>query len=180
MFVCKYCGVNYQTFQSICPSCSAPYQAEMEDSIEETKAKTLANKIRQVCESYLHKNFSENRDFKEGELVSNKKRDVISKSFREFPIGKEIFLHCDASPIRSGKRGFLICEDGIYWQNAWTTSTNRNFLSWDVLINREITNDKFDLFLGKGDAIGLSGLGTDEVRKDVVQLFRDIQKVLKD
>ena len=68
----------------------------------------------------------------------------------------------------------------MYWNNDWTTSTNRNFISWEVFRTREITHDKFDLFLGKGDAIGLAGLGNKELRDKVAQFFKQIQDALKE
>jgi len=62
-----------------------------------------------------------NIDFKDGESIPDKRMDKIRKSFSVFPNGKEIFLYCDTTPFRTGKQGFLICEDGVYWQNSWTT-----------------------------------------------------------
>lgn len=176
MFTCKYCGVHYQTFHPICPSCGAPYQIEA----PKTEAQTIADKIRQICEHYLNRDFSDNRDFKDGESISDKRMDIIRKTFRVFPNGKEIFLYCDTTPLRTGKRGFLICEDGVYWQNAWTTSTSHNFISWDMLKKREITHKQFDLHLGKGDAIGLAGLGGTALREKVAQFFRQIQDALNE
>ena len=146
MFTCKYCGVHYQIFHSICPSCGAPYQIETEHT-EKTQAQIVADKIHAICNHYLNRDFSDSRDFKDGESISDKRMDIISKTFRVFPVGKEIFLYCDTTPLRTGKRGFLVCEDGVYWQNAWTTSTNRNFMNWETFKTREITYNKFDLFL---------------------------------
>lgn len=180
MFTCKYCGVHYQTFHSICPSCGAPYQTEEKESAQKTEAKIIGEKIRRICHHYLNRDFSDSRDFKDGESISDKRMDFLGKTFRAFPIGKEIFLYCDTTPLRTGKRGFLICEDGIYWNNAWTTSTNRNFISWEVFRTREITHDKFDLFLGKGDAIGLAGLGSKALKEKVAQFFKQIQDALND
>jgi hypothetical protein len=176
MFTCKYCGVHYQTFHPICPSCGAPYQIEA----PKTKAQTLADKIRQICEHYLNRDFSDNWDFKDGACISDKRMEIINKSFRVVPIGKEIFLYCDTSPIRSGKRGFLICEDGVYWQNSWTAPTNRNFINWDTFRKREITHKKFDLDFGKGDVIDMAGLGSHAIREKVAKFFKQIQDSLNE
>jgi hypothetical protein len=128
----------------------------------------------------LNRDFSDSRDFRDGDAISDQRMDVINQKFRAVPIGKEIFLYCDTTPLRTGKRGFLVCEDGLYWQNDWTTSTNRNFLSWDVFKTREIILKQFDLFLGKGDAIGLSGLGNKDLREKVTQFFKQIQSALNE
>lgn len=57
MVTCKYCGVHYETFQPICPSCGAPLQ---EAAPKKTEAQIIAGKIRQICEQHM------NRDFKDG------------------------------------------------------------------------------------------------------------------
>ena len=120
MVICKYCGVSYEEFHSICPSCGAPL------SPEKTAAQILAEKIREICEEHM------NSDFKAGEAIPDKRMERLRKSFKVFPQGKEIFLYCDTTPFRTGREGFLICEDGMYWQNSWTTPTNRNYLNWDT------------------------------------------------
>ena len=176
MFTCNYCGVHYQTFHSMCPSCGAPFQIEEEKKIE----KTIANKIRQICDHYLNRDFNDSRDFKDGESISDKRMDRIRQTFRVFPIGKEIFLYCDTSPLRNGKRGFFICEDGVYWQNTWTTPTNRNFIKRETFKKREITHKKFDLNLGKGDVIDMAGLGGKLIREKVAAFFKQIHKALNE
>ena len=172
MVTCKYCGVHYETFRSTCPSCGAPLKIEKEEAPEKTEAQIIAEKIRQICDHHM------NIDFKAGESIPDKRMDKIRKSFRVFPNGKEIFLYCDTTPFRTGGQGFLICEDGIYWQNSWTTPTNRNFINWDTFKKREISHKKYALDLGKGDAIELSGLGSNALEEVVVKLFKDIHAVL--
>lgn len=179
MFTCNYCGVHYLVFHSICPSCGAPVKVETE-SAEKKDAQIRNGKIRRLCDQYLNREFNNNQDFRDGESISDKRIDTMRNSFRAFPIGKEIFLSCDTSPIRSGKRGFLICEDGVYWQNSWTTPTNRNFISWDVFQKREIAHKKFDLILGKGDVIDMAGLGGREIRDNVASFFKQLQAILSE
>lgn len=132
MVTCRYCGVYSETFRSTCPSCGAPLQME-EEVPEKTAAQVPADKIRQVCDHHM------NRDFKDGESIPDKRMDKFRNSFRIFPDGKDIFLYCDTTPFRTGGEGFLICEDGVYWQNSWTTPTNRNFINWETFKNRQIT-----------------------------------------
>jgi hypothetical protein len=172
MITCKYCGVHYETFLSTCPSCGAPLRSKKEEVPEPTEAQIITEKIRLICDHHM------NIDFKAGESIPDKRMDKIRKSFRVFPNGKEIFLYCDTTPFRTGNQGFLICEDGVYWQNSWTTPTNRNFINWDTFKKREISHKKYVLDLGKGDAIELSGLGSNALEESVVKLFKHIRDVL--
>lgn len=154
MITCKHCGVQYETFRSTCLSCGAPLKIEKGEVPEKAEAQIIAEKIRQICDHHM------NIDFKDAESIPDKRIDKIRKSFSVFPNGKEIFLYCDTTPFRTGKQGFLICEDGVYWQNSWTTPTNRNFINWDNFKIRKITHKKYELDLGKGDVIDLAGLGS--------------------
>src|SRR5688572_13483104 len=172
MITCKHCGVQYETFRSTCCSCGAPLQIEKEGVPEQTEAQIMADKIRHICDDHM------NIDFKDGGSIPNKRMDKIRKSFSVFPNGKEIFLYCDTTPFRTSGQGFLICEDGVYWQNSWTTPTNHNFINWDTFKRRKITHKKYNLDLGKGDAIELSGLGSNALEELVVKLFKDIHAVL--
>ncbi len=168
MVTCKFCGASYETFHSTCLSCGAPLQ------VEKTEVQITAEKIREVCDEHM------NSDFKDGESIPEKRMDKIRKSFQVFPHGKQIFLYCDTTPFRTGKEGFLICEDGVYWQNSWTTPTNRNFLNWETFKRREIALRNFDLDLGKGDAIEMAGLGSNALRETVAKLFKHIQDALNE
>ena len=168
MITCKYCGASYETFHSTCPSCGAPLQMDM------TSEKIVAEKIRHICEEHM------NGDFKAGESIPPKRLDKIKKSFSVFPNGKKIFLYCDTTPFRTGKEGFLICEDGVYWHNSWTTPTNRNFLNWETFKKREVVRKHYDLDLGKGDVIEMAELGSNALRETVVKLFKHIRDVLNE
>lgn len=168
MVTCNYCGVSYEEFRSSCPSCGAPLMPE------KTSEQMLAEKIREICEEHM------SSDFKAGDVIPAKRMERLRKSFQVFPHGKQIFLYCDTTPFRTGKEGFLICEDGVYWQNSWTTPTNRNFLNWETFKKREIVRKQYDLDLGKGDAIEMAGLGSDTLRESVAKLFRHIQAVLNE
>jgi hypothetical protein len=174
MFTCKYCGASYETFHSTCPSCGAPLQIKKEEMPDKTEPQIRADKVREICDDHM------NSDFKDGESIPDKRIEKLRKSFRVFPNGKEIFLYCDTTPFRTGNQGFLICEDGVYWQNSWTTPTNRNFINWDTFKGREIAHKKYDLDLGKGDVIDISGLGSNELRESVAKLFKAIRDALNE
>jgi hypothetical protein len=168
MFTCKYCGASYETFHSTCPSCGAPLQIKKEE------AQTIADKVRDICDDHM------NSDFKEGGSIPKKRMEIVRKSFQVFPEGKQILLYCDTTPFRTGKEGFLICEDGVYWQNSWTTPTSRNFINWDTFKKREIMQKKYDLDLGKGDVIEMAGLGSNALRESVAKLFKAIRDALNE
>lgn len=174
MVTCKYCGVSYEAFRSTCPSCGAPLEIKKEGVSEKTEAQIIADKIREICDEHM------NSDFKEGGSIPKKRMEIIRKSFQVFPSGKKIFLYCDTTPFRTGKEGFLICEDGVYWQNSWTTPTSRNFINWDTFKKREIVRKHYDLDLGKGDVIEMAGLGSNTLRESVAKLFKHIHAVLNE
>lgn len=113
-----------------------------------------------------------------GAYIPEWKMKNAKKFFEKCPSEVEIFLFCDTHPTGKGKRGFLVCEDGLYWQNNWAVDTNRNFLTWEDFAKREIGLDRFTLTLGRGDAIGLAGLGSDKKRDKALHLLIEIQKIL--
>jgi hypothetical protein len=174
MVTCKYCGASYETFHSTCPSCGAPLQREKEAAPENTEVQTIADKIRQICDDHMIS------DFKAGGSIPKKRMEIIRKSFQVFPDGKQIFLYCDTTPFRTAKEGFLICEDGVYWQNSWTTPTSRNFINWDTFRKREIAHKGYNLDLAKGDVIEMSGLGSNALRESVAKLFKAIRDALNE
>ena len=174
MINCKYCGVYQETIKPNCPSCGAPMQVEEKKTSEKTEAQILAEKIARICDHHM------SRDFKDGTSIPPKKMDAINKLFPVFPTGKKIFFYCDTTPFGTGKHGFMICEDGIYWHNSWTTATNHNFINWDTFKDREFAHKKFDLDLGKGDVIDVSGMGSNGVREILATLFRQIHAVLNE
>jgi hypothetical protein len=174
MITCKYCGASYETFHSTCPSCGAPLQMEKGAVPGKTEAQNIADKIREICDDHM------NSDFKGGGSIPKKRMEVLRKSFQIFPEGKQIFLYCDTTPFGTGKEGFLICEDGVYWQHSWTTPTSRNFINWETLKKREIMQKKYDLDLGKGDVIEMAGLGNNASRESVAKLFKAIRDALNE
>lgn len=177
MISCHYCNASYEAFQSICSACGAPLRVDESASTEKTDAQIITEKIRRLCRQNI---FMYNISmFQLGDSISEKKIRTIVKSFSVFPNGKEIYFYCDTSPLNNGKQGFMICEDGIYWQNSWFKPTKRNFLPWDRFKEREITLKKYDLDLGAGDIISLAGLGRKPLFTIVEGIFHHIQKILQ-
>ena len=104
---------------------------------------------------------------------------TIKKSFSVFPNGREIFFYCDTTALNNGKQGFMICEDGVYWQNSWLKSTNRNYLPWKTFRERVIVLQHYDLSLGMGDSISLAGIGRKVLFPIIEGIFQRIQVILK-
>jgi len=194
MITCQYCGASYQEFQTACSGCGATLKApgklkeravanqfrQIVDGFAEAVGQSAptsgVTNIRQICEAY-----EDAKEFRPGEAVPDAKLKTAEKEFAIFPKGKEIFLFCDTHPLNKGKRGFIICEDGLYWHNNWATDTNRNFLSWNDFAKRELKLNGFNGFtleLGRGDAIGLAGLGSDEKREKALRLLTEIKNTL--
>jgi len=173
MITCQYCGASYQEFQSTCSGCGATLQRTARFDAQEKIQTSIAEKIRQICEAY-----EDAKEFRPGDAIPEKKLRTAKKIFNAFPEDKEIFLFCDTHPLDKGKRGFIICEDGFYWHNNWATDTNRNYLSWDDFAKRELNLKHFTLEMGRGDAIGLAGLGSDVKRDKALRLLTEIKNVL--
>lgn len=177
MITCQYCGFSHEAFQPTCSACGAPLRTDSNKIRENSATKAIAE-IRRYCCDHLRMRFI--KEFQVGTSIPDKKLQIIKKSFRSFPQGKEIFFYCDTSPFNNGKYGFMICEDGIYWQNHWLKPTNRNFLPWDKFKEREITLKKYDLDLGAGDSISLAGVGRQVLLEIIEKIFRRIQMILKE
>lgn len=171
MFICQYCGTSYAEFKSPCARCGA--SLDRQEKASSHKIGSLDEKIRQICTPY-----EDAREFLPKDALSAKKLRAAEKNFTLFPQDKEIILLCDTHPLRKGKRGFIICNDGIYWQNTWAAKTNRNYLAWDEFAKRELKLKHYHLHLGRGDVIGLSGLGSDVKREKAERLLKEINDVL--
>jgi len=169
MIVCQYCGATYQKFQTVCSGCGAILKSK-ETTVTNTAAPA---RIRLVCEKY-----EDAKDFQPGDAVPEGKLRTAENTFKAFPKDKAIFLFCDTHPLNKGKRGFMVCDDGLYWHNSWSTRSNRNYLSWDDFVKRELALEGFTLNLGRGDAIGLAGLGSDEKREKALRLLTEIKNTL--
>ena len=191
MITCQYCGASYQEFQNTCSGCGATLKApgklkdgavadqfrqivdNFAEAVGQSAPTSRISKIRQICEAY-----EDAKDFIPGDTIPEKKLRTAKKTFTVFPEDKAIFLFCDTHPLNKGKRGFIVCDDGLYWQNNWATGTNRNYLSWNDFAKRELNLKHFTLELERGDAIGLAGLGSDEKREKALRLLTEIKNAL--
>lgn len=64
----------------------------------------------------------------------------------------------DATVMGSAKQGVALGLQGIYWRNSWTTSTDRNFLSWAEVkaCVSSMRAERYDLILRPGCAVNLA------------------------
>lgn len=88
---------------------------------------------------------------------------------------EEIIMVYDDTIFSNNKVGFAICAGGLYWKNDWAVDTNRTFLNWQAFAEREIVLEGYHIQLGRGDAIGMSGIGDDDARKQVLTMLREIK-----
>ena len=171
MIVCQYCGASYQKMQPTCSACGAILKSK-ENSTANT---ALPARIRQICEAY-----EDAKEFRPFSALSERKLKTAKKTFTIFPSEESIYLFCDTHPLNKGKRGFILCQNGIYWHNNWANKTNRNYLAWEDFAERELKLKGFTVDLGRGDTIGLAGLGSDIKRDKALRLLTEIQSVLKE
>jgi len=177
MITCQYCGFSHDAIQPTCAACGAPLKEGQSKVTEKNRAEVI-EKIRRHCrQSIILYNVGL---FMDGNSIPEKKMQAIKKSFLVFPNGREIFFYCDTTPLNNGKQGFMICDDGVYWQNGWLKPNDRNYLPWDKFKEREIALQKYDLLLGAGDLISLAGVGRKVLFPIIEGIFERIQFFLKE
>ena len=131
-------------------------------------------KVRQLCLDY-----EDAKEFRPLSAISAKKLRTAKKHFNIFPSEENILLFCDTTPLDKGKRGFIVCKDGLYWHNNWANETNRNYLAWEDFAKRDLKLKSFALDLGRRETIRLAGLGSDLKREKALDLLTKIRNTLK-
>ncbi|WP_345847617.1 hypothetical protein [Shewanella algae] len=73
----------------------------------------------------------------------------------------DIYAIVDSTVFGSAKNGLAFTSEGLFWKNDWTTTSVKNHMSWEELINtsQEHAVDGSDLWLGQGCAFGMAGSG---------------------
>ncbi|TVL44067.1 hypothetical protein AYI98_17995 [Shewanella algae] len=73
----------------------------------------------------------------------------------------DIYAIVDSTVFGSAKNGLAFTSEGLFWKNDWTTTSAKNHMSWEELINtsQEHAVDGSDLLLGQGCAFGMAGSG---------------------
>ncbi|OIN09012.1 hypothetical protein BFS86_16235 [Shewanella algae] len=77
------------------------------------------------------------------------------------PASVNIYAIVDSTVFGSAKNGLAFTSEGLFWKNDWTTTSAKNQMSWEELINtsQEHAVDGSELLLGQGCAFGMAGSG---------------------
>ncbi|MCE9850566.1 hypothetical protein [Shewanella chilikensis] len=77
------------------------------------------------------------------------------------PASVNIYAIVDSTVFGSAKNGLAFTSEGLFWKNDWTTTSAKNHMSWEELINtsQEHAVDGSELWLGQDCAFGMAGSG---------------------
>lgn len=77
------------------------------------------------------------------------------------PASVSIYAIVDSTVFGSAKNGLAFTSEGLFWKNDWTTTSAKNHMSWEELINtsQEHAVDGSELLLGQDCAFGMAGSG---------------------
>jgi hypothetical protein len=132
--------------------------------------KVLLDRISEICEAYS------DRWFYPRELISKKMWTNMFVEFR-IPHDIEIIALIDTTLLKSGKRGLIIADTGLYLRNSWPTNYHYVFFNWEQFKELEFeSSGSFNLSMGDEILFNMSGIS--EKREDVIDLFYDIQECL--
>ena len=170
MFTCQYCNATYAEFQTSCSSCGSLLEPVDEQTLSGKALEPQLEQIRKICQSY-------GRQFPHLFIstVSSSSVNMAEKSFAKFPLGEELFLFCDTTPMGSGIWGFILSESGIYWQNHDDAPSDETFLSWDDFAKRNLQLSRFALIFGQDAVLNFAGVRKYEDREKIFQLFRELK-----
>lgn len=167
MFTCKYCNTEFLEHTPNCPNCGAPIK------ISENKKKDEPKSIREICMKY-----EETQSVYLDETIDSKRMATVRECFK-IPAQEDIIMVYDDTIFGNNKVGFAICTGGLYWKNDWSVDTKRTFLSWEAFVEREISIEGYHIQLGRGDTIGMAGIGDEESRKQVFMMLKEIKTLLQ-
>ena len=168
MFTCKYCGTEFLEHQPNCPNCGAPIK------VSENKAKKTENKsIREICMKY-----EATKNLYLDETIDKKRMTTVREQFN-IAANEEVIMVYDDTIFGNNKVGFAICSGGLYWKNDWSVDTKRTFLTWEAFAEREPSLEGYHIQLGRGDVIGMAGVGDEEARKQTLNMLREIKTLLQ-
>lgn len=168
MFTCKYCGTEFLEHKPNCPNCGAPIQVS-ENRLKQGEPKS----IREICVKY-----EGTRNLYIDEIIDKKRMETVRGQFN-IPANEEVIMIYDDTIFGNNKLGFAVCAGGLYWKNDWSVETKRTFLTWKAFAEREIELETYHITLGKGDAIGVAGVGETEARLQMVKMLNEIKALLR-
>ena len=169
MFTCKYCATELIEHQPNCPNCGAPIKVS---ESKPQKGKSEPGSIRNICIKY---EATPNLYFEDS--IDAKRMATVRSQFN-IPATEEVIMVYDDTIFGNNKVGYAICTGGLYWKNDWAVDTKRTFLSWDAFVERDIALKENQIDLGRGDAIGVAGVGDDNARQQMVKMLQEIKGLL--
>ena len=112
-----------------------------------------------------------------GDIPDNKLQTAID----QYPIDTEdtILALIDGTVFRSAKLGMAIGLNGIYFKNDWTTTTRKNFFSWEELKGLTIQKGSWHCVeIAPGSEFNLSGAGISvnvliELLNNIIELYSE-------
>jgi hypothetical protein len=167
MFQCDYCTAQFSEHQTTCPKCGA--LIKVVSGREQTPPITSAHALRDICIRYD----GTSRLYLDDTLTP--KRLVVVRERMNIPAEEVVLMVYDDTLFGNNRLGFAICHGGLYWRNDWAVSTRRKFLPWPEFAQRTIVLEGLIVNLGRGDQIGLAGMGDDNARKQVAALLNEIK-----
>lgn len=168
MFTCKYCSTEFLEHKPNCPNCGAPIK------VSENNPKTgEPRSIREVCAKY-----EGTKNLHMDETIDARRMTNMRNSFN-IPANETVIMLYDDTIFGSNKVGFAICSGGLYWKNDWSVDTKRTFLNWEAFTQREIGLDGYHIVLGRGDTIGMAGVGDEQARQQILTMLREIKAILQ-
>lgn len=167
MFECDYCSAQFPEHLTTCPQCGA--LIKMEPIGARTNFAQTAHTLRAICIQYdgtphLHLD----------ETISPQ-RMATARERMNIPAEEVVLMLYDDTVFGSNREGFAICGGGLYWRNDWAVPSQRRFLAWPEFAQRSIVLTNMVVSLGRGDQIGMAGIGDDDARLKVVSLLNEIK-----
>ena len=174
MFTCQYCGTQFTEHRSNCPNCGAAIKVDSKEAVKRVAPENALDAIRGICEQHQ----KDESVFFDDAIDAARLQHVVTKF--EIPADEKVILLYDDTVFNAKPNvGFAVCSGGLHWRNDWTVSSKRKHLTWEEFAKRDVVLDGLQINLGFGDAIGVAGCGSDEVRGHLLAMLREIQNLYK-
>jgi hypothetical protein len=167
MFQCDYCGAQFLEHQTTCPKCGALMKVVA--SVTRTTLAAFSDILRAICIKYDGTpNLYLDDSIRPQRLATARERFNV-------PSDEVVVMLYDDTLFGNNRLGFAICSDGLYWHNDWSVPSRRRFLAWPAFAERTIVLDNRNIILGRGDQIGMAGMGDKDARAQVVAMLNEIK-----
>jgi hypothetical protein len=162
MFQCDYCGVQFLEHQPTCSKCGALIKVITTSVASTEMLRMICIKYDGTLKLYLDDSISPQR------LATARERFNV-------PADEVVVMLYDDTLFGNNRLGFAICSGGLYWRNDWAVPSKRRFLTWPAFAERTIVLEKWSIDLGRGDQIGMAGMGDNKARAQVLALLNEIK-----